>query len=313
MPSAALTFGRMSRTMKISLIVPALIVLAGLLAIQATQHKRIAGLSERQFSENVNLALRRTAHRLLALAGDRTSAIPPVEHTENNTWLVRLERNFEYDSLPSILREAFLLHGIEGEYQVTVLDCRNNDLMLGYLANSQTAGADVPCGGRDQTAGCYNLSVTFPGRQAGDTGAGMLWIFFALVSLSFPLYAVFRLFKTRENSTLQLNPSMSDALFFGQSSLYVDNQKLVTKGRQKELTYRETKLLRLFCQNINQLLERELILKTVWEDEGIMVGRSVDVFVSRLRKLLRDDETVKIANVHGVGYRLEVATSPGTS
>ena len=95
-------------------------------------------------------------------------------------------------------------------------------------------------------------------------------------------------------------------LHFGQSTLDVANQKLSIRTIQKDLTYRETKLLQVFCRNQNKLLERDLILKAVWEDEGVLVGRSVDVFVSRLRKLLKEDETVKIVNVHSVGYRFEV-------
>lgn len=312
---ATLTFGRMSRTLKITLIVPAVIVLAGFLAIQAVQQRRSAERSDRQFSEDINLALRRTAHRLLSIAGNRTSAIPPVQRIEGNTWLVRLEQNFDYDSLPPLLHEAFLLHGIAGKYNVTVLDCRNNDLMLGYMADSHLLSADVACGGRDQTAGCYNLSVTFPNRQAGRPEETGLWILFALVCLFLPAYSVFRSFNKLKNKTLELAPAAvgtsnifdptQRTLVFGQSSLFVANQKLVTKGKQKDLTYRETKLLWFFCLNINKLLERDIILKAVWEDEGILVGRSVDVFVSRLRKLLKDDDSLRIVNVHGVGYRLE--------
>jgi DNA-binding response OmpR family regulator len=65
-------------------------------------------------------------------------------------------------------------------------------------------------------------------------------------------------------------------------------------------------LLDLFCQNKNQLLPREEILEYVWGDEGVIVGRSVDVFVSRLRKKLKPDDNIKITSVHGVGYRLEI-------
>ena len=71
------------------------------------------------------------------------------------------------------------------------------------------------------------------------------------------------------------------------------------------LTFRETKLLRLFATNPDRLLERDVILRQVWADEGVLVGRSVDVFVSRLRKKLAADPSVGIAAVHGVGYRLE--------
>jgi DNA-binding response OmpR family regulator len=55
------------------------------------------------------------------------------------------------------------------------------------------------------------------------------------------------------------------------------------------------------------VLERNFIIENVWADEGVLVGRSVDMFVSRLRKLLRDDPSIKLVAVHGVGYRMEVA------
>ena len=84
------------------------------------------------------------------------------------------------------------------------------------------------------------------------------------------------------------------------------NQTLTVANRLHTLTYRETKLLHLFLRHPNQLLDRDFILKSVWEDEGIIVGRSVDVFVSRLRKLLHEDPALHIVAVHGVGYRLEV-------
>lgn len=99
------------------------------------------------------------------------------------------------------------------------------------------------------------------------------------------------------------------ALTFGHSSFDVVNQVLVVAGLRHDLTYREAKLLQLFYRHPNQLLERDYILQSVWADEGILVGRSVDMFVSRLRKLLRADAAVQIATVHGVGYRLEVRES----
>ena len=105
-------------------------------------------------------------------------------------------------------------------------------------------------------------------------------------------------FSTREDDKLTLK--------FGNTTFDTVNQRLDCQGKQTELTYRETKLLKLFCSHQNKLLERDFITKVVWEDEGIIVGRSVDVFVSRLRKLLKDDPSVKIVNVHSVGYRFEI-------
>ena len=84
------------------------------------------------------------------------------------------------------------------------------------------------------------------------------------------------------------------------------NQQLRLAEKTVDLTSKETKLLKLFCQNINSIIPRDVIQKAIWEDEGYFVGRSMDVFISRLRKLLRDDPAIQITNIHGVGYKLEV-------
>ena len=76
------------------------------------------------------------------------------------------------------------------------------------------------------------------------------------------------------------------------------------RRRGHELTYREAKLLQLFVSHPNQLLDRGFILRHVWADEGILVSRSVDMFVSRLRKLVEVDAAAPryIQTVWGVGY-----------
>ena len=56
----------------------------------------------------------------------------------------------------------------------------------------------------------------------------------------------------------------------------------------------------------NQVIKREELMKKVWEDNGVIVGRSLDTYISKLRKYLKDDDTIKLTNVHGVGYKLEV-------
>lgn len=83
------------------------------------------------------------------------------------------------------------------------------------------------------------------------------------------------------------------------------NQLLNIDGKSSKLTNKEAKLLRILIQHKNQVIERDLIMKTIWEDEGYFVARSMDVFISKLRKYFAKDPRIKIANVHGVGYRLE--------
>lgn len=77
-----------------------------------------------------------------------------------------------------------------------------------------------------------------------------------------------------------------------------------TKGQTRKLTTKEAELLRLLCLHANQVLERSLALQLVWGNDSVFNARSMDVFISRLRKYLGQDETVEIVNVHGRGYKL---------
>ena len=72
----------------------------------------------------------------------------------------------------------------------------------------------------------------------------------------------------------------------------------------RQLTQREADLLRYFAVRPNEVLKRADILKAIWGDDDYFLGRSLDVFISRLRKYLKDDPEVKLENIHGVGFRL---------
>lgn len=276
-----------------------LLLLSGALFLQFTlSGKPRQGPDENRFPEKVNLALRRAAHHLLLASGDSTSRIAPVEQTGASTWVVRLERPFSYDSLPAILQASLEVHGITHNYDVAVLNCADSTLQLGYNIHDYLMTREVPCEGRDQSGDCYRLQIAFelpPPPRTQNPLWGMLAGACLLTGL---VMAGWKGKKKRQG----VEP---DLLEFGNSSLDVANQQLVSGGVKYELTYRETKLLHLFCSRPNQLLEREFILQSVWADEGILVGRSLDMFVSRLRKILRSDPTVRISTVHGVGYRLE--------
>ncbi|MDO1450290.1 response regulator transcription factor [Rhodocytophaga aerolata] len=94
---------------------------------------------------------------------------------------------------------------------------------------------------------------------------------------------------------------------FGTCILDIDNQMLTVGDQIYDLTQKEAGLLKIFCDSPNKLIAREIIQKAIWEDDGYFVGRSLDVFISRLRKMLKDDHKVKIVNVHGSGYKLDIA------
>lgn len=75
-------------------------------------------------------------------------------------------------------------------------------------------------------------------------------------------------------------------------------------GEIKKLTKKEAKILQLLVENMNKVLTRDIVLNTVWGQDDYFVGRSLDVFITKLRKYLKEDESVSINNIHGVGFKL---------
>ncbi len=74
-----------------------------------------------------------------------------------------------------------------------------------------------------------------------------------------------------------------------------------------ELTAKECELITIFSEKPNQIIKRDLLIKEVWEDNGVFVGRSLDTFISKIRKKFQNDDSINIVTVHGVGYKLEIS------
>lgn len=84
-------------------------------------------------------------------------------------------------------------------------------------------------------------------------------------------------------------------------------QMITTNDHQQKLSTKEAELLRLLCLHKNEVLTREEALLNIWHDDNYFNGRSMDVFLSKIRKYLKDDPAVEIINVHGRGYKLLVS------
>ena len=104
----------------------------------------------------------------------------------------------------------------------------------------------------------------------------------------------------------------NDASFFppvytlGKYTFDTQKQILFSDDASYKLTTKEQELLRLLCDNVNQVLERNYALKTIWEDDNYFNARSMDVYITKLRKYLKDEPAVEILNVHGKGFKLVV-------
>ena len=99
---------------------------------------------------------------------------------------------------------------------------------------------------------------------------------------------------------------MKDIPFYKLGKFLFDTQKqtLSIEDKTTKLTTKECELLSLLCSHANEILERNYALKTIWVDDNYFNARSMDVYITKLRKLLKDDPGIEIINIHGKGYKL---------
>src|SRR4030042_829541 len=97
----------------------------------------------------------------------------------------------------------------------------------------------------------------------------------------------------------------------GKYTFNYSNQVLIGFGQERRLTKKEAEVLRLLCINKNKILRREIALKMIWGEDDYFMGRSMDVYITKLRKFLENDPSVNITNIHRTGFMLE--TKEGSS
>lgn len=126
---------------------------------------------------------------------------------------------------------------------------------------------------------------------------------FSMEELALRIQAVLR-----RSKALPQEKQAAHTFQIGRYVLEVEQQTLQLDGASQKLTAKEAELLRLLCLHLNEVLEREVALKLIWGEDNYFNARSMDVFVSKLRKYLAGDERIEIRNVHGKGFRLMVKT-----
>ena len=90
----------------------------------------------------------------------------------------------------------------------------------------------------------------------------------------------------------------------GKFTFDIQKQVLADGEITTKLTTKESELLTLLCEHLNDVLERNYALKTIWVDDNYFNARSMDVYITKLRKLLKSDPDIEIINIHGKGYKL---------
>jgi DNA-binding response OmpR family regulator len=104
-----------------------------------------------------------------------------------------------------------------------------------------------------------------------------------------------------------IDTSRKEIYSIGSAIFDFANQVLRLHGDEKRLTKKEALLLRMLCQNVNELVRREQLLISIWGSDDYFMGRSMDVYIAKLRSYLKEEPAVNIVNIHGTGFKLEIA------
>jgi len=129
---------------------------------------------------------------------------------------------------------------------------------------------------------------------------------FSSEELELRIGAILRRCRQSENNGKPATLDNNGVYILGKYTFDSANHELRIDDKRIGLTTKEVELLRVLYSHKNQLITREKTLKTVWGSDNYFIGRSMDVFITKLRKYLKDDPDISIVNVHGTGFRLEV-------
>jgi hypothetical protein len=246
--------------------------------------------------------LRRIGDELLLQSGDSTSRVLPVEKISENEYQIRFENDltFQPDSLVNTTRRLLAKDPLTRDYIVNVLNCGNASVAYGFAISANKKDDIVACKGRAQPRACYIINIKF--EPAGIITAKNGYLLGSLPFLAFVGFICLRSGKPRSalphvqhTGMVALGPVLFDA----------KNRKLIINGKPIDLTGTETRLLLIFASSPNETIERSRLQKEIWEDEGVIVGRSLDMFISKLRKKLEPDPNINIVVIRGKGYKLE--------
>ncbi len=254
--------------------------------------------NDRAESEKI-ITMRRIGHKLLLKAGDRTSRVLPVEELSETEYLIAFEKPlaFDPDALVAIIRAEEKSGRLPDAYTVNVYDEKG---AIVYAYNMPVNSSEsVPCTGRGLPAAHYTIKVSL------DDKVSLAWI----PACAVPLFLLFGWqWYSRKKAPVAADSEFvaGDYISIGNTKYFPALNKLDIKGETVTLTGKEARVLSLLAENINQDIARDRLQKEIWENEGVIVGRSLDMFISKLRKKLQGDPAIQIINIHGKGYKLTV-------
>ena len=260
------------------------------------------------------ILFRSIGHELLLSVNDRTSRVPPLQKVDNGSYRLEFEKPFAFmpDSLVGIVTRNMNRMDSPPEFIFTVTEAGSQATAYGFTT-ADIIKRTVPCVGRALPKRNYviNILIVPVAATAGTHGwYGAVLIVTCLLALAVLIITIACKVINKAKQNTGAAPVKTDNVLNSQSipigkyRFYPEKHLLLCGHESTELTAKEGKLLCIFTRDLNQVIDRNRLLKEGWEDEGVITGRSLDVYVSKLRKKLEKDISISITNVHGKGYCL---------
>jgi len=267
---------------------------------------------------NTEVTMRMIGHEVLLSLGDSTTRVMPIEKVDDRYKISFASQiKFIPDDLVNTIDQVVKETKMAKTYLVEVEHLSTGEVVYAYRMGATLDPNSVACKTRDVLQGRYSLWITIleadeaiwtlasgpihPADNLHAGAGGENYTMVALLMMLFSLVVALSLFFWYSGYRFKAD---SGVIMIGDYLFDRRNMELSLEDQKTELTSKESDLLFLLHSYANATVEREVMLKVVWDDQGDYVGRTLDVFISKLRKKLEADPSVRIANIRGVGYKL---------
>ena len=207
------------------------------------------------------------------------------------------------DSLVALVKNSFQKANLPQQYLVEVVQCKDSEVAYSYQMNQNVEKGIIPCSGRQLQKECYLINVRFTKSIETNKSSSYSWLFYVLL---LGVFGIITLLYFKQKAKVVPVEYSENYTAIGTYKFYPKQNKLIKEAIEIMLSKKECELLTIFMEQPNQVIKRDELTKKVWEDHGVFVGRSLDTYISKLRIKLKADESVKLINIHGVGYKLEI-------
>ncbi|MCI4671798.1 MAG: winged helix-turn-helix domain-containing protein [Bacteroidia bacterium] len=257
--------------------------------------------NEQLAKKQAQLAVRAIGDGLLSNAHDFHSPVLPVEEIGGGSLRLSFKDHIPInpDSL-SGLAMKHLSSEIAPRAIVHVLDVASKKLVYGFEINHQDP-KEIPCLGRNLPKSDYYVDVSF--YEHKQPLLGLNAITFGILGLVLVSVALFRNLSIKEKTQ---KPTVKATIQLKGIQFELDTNQILTKDKKIKLTNKEAQIFSILFENEGQLVSRDYLTQEVWLKEGVVTGRSLDMYISRLRKKLTGLSNVEILNQRGKGYTLKV-------